>query len=232
MKKYCAPFFVLIMNSAQADVRAVTQVNAYNFPPPESAVHKVLHTYKKGEKIDMKFGACNMLACPVVTPDGKEGWLYEFKTTDNPDLDEAVNDYQSAGFESWDEVYRSLWYKFKSEKNMIDACAIKLVYKVDFNRNTDWPAYCNSYENTRVLKSRVSELDEILKNVSPTQNDLEKMRSGKVWIGATSNQVLLSWGSPVDVNTSLTQSAKREQWVYGSGNYVYLTNGVVSGIQN
>lgn len=56
-------------------------------------------------------------------------------------------------------------------------------------------------------------------------------RRGSVSIGMTAEQVKRScWGAPSRVNETITARGKREQWVYRSG-YIYLDNGVVSGIQ-
>jgi len=53
-----------------------------------------------------------------------------------------------------------------------------------------------------------------------------------VQIGMTANEVRASsWGAPKDINRTTTVNGVREQWVY-SGGYLYLTNGVVTAIQN
>ena len=51
-----------------------------------------------------------------------------------------------------------------------------------------------------------------------------------VAIGMTAEQVRLSWGQPKNVNTTVTEAGRTEQWVY-SGQYVYLDNGSVESIQ-
>ncbi len=56
--------------------------------------------------------------------------------------------------------------------------------------------------------------------------------SGKIRIGMTREQVRTAWGSPKDINTTLTTSGRLEQWVYGIGSYVYFTDGIVRTIQN
>lgn len=40
------------------------------------------------------------------------------------------------------------------------------------------------------------------------------------------------WGRPESINRTVTASGKREQWVYGSGRYVYLENGRVTAISS
>jgi hypothetical protein len=56
---------------------------------------------------------------------------------------------------------------------------------------------------------------------------------GGVRIGMTKKQVLASnWGEPEDINTTSTRNGTFEQWVYEDGNYLYFTNGRLTGIQN
>jgi hypothetical protein len=52
-----------------------------------------------------------------------------------------------------------------------------------------------------------------------------------VFVGMTAEQAEMSWGEPHDVNHTITSGHRTEQWVYGNGKYVYLRDGVVSGIQ-
>lgn len=55
-----------------------------------------------------------------------------------------------------------------------------------------------------------------------------------VKIGMTQEDVLMKthWGKPHSINRTTTASGTSEQWVYGSGNYLYFTNGKLTAIQN
>ncbi len=55
-----------------------------------------------------------------------------------------------------------------------------------------------------------------------------------VKLGMTEQQVRdhTSWGAPERVHRTSTALGVREQWVYGGTNYLYFTNGVLTGIQN
>jgi hypothetical protein len=58
-----------------------------------------------------------------------------------------------------------------------------------------------------------------------------------VWIGMTADQLVASWGRPIDINRTTTSAGTDEQWVYGTRGfmadaYVYLENGRVTAIQN
>lgn len=52
------------------------------------------------------------------------------------------------------------------------------------------------------------------------------------FIGMSSDEVLNStWGEPESKNITKTKYGKKEQWIYGNGKYVYVTNGFVTAIQ-
>lgn len=165
-------------------------------------------------------------------PNGSKGWIYGHLTTDKKDLDQAYESFKKSGIEDWDDISLMVWYSVKGDLNKLDKCSLKLVYKAEFNRKTEWPAYCNSFENTDEVQGRVKVLSDMLLELSPSDEEREKLARGKVWIGAKEDFVTLAWGSPVKVNRTVTANRVKEQWVYGSGNYVYVTNGLVTGIQN
>ncbi len=58
----------------------------------------------------------------------------------------------------------------------------------------------------------------------------------KVAVGMTEAEVQRSWGPPDDINTTIRQSGRREQWVYDRGDfsaqYVYFENGQVTSISS
>ena len=59
---------------------------------------------------------------------------------------------------------------------------------------------------------------------------------GEVSVGMSADQVRRAWGTPEKINRTVAGSGVREQWVYDRGEarfqYVYLDNGVVSGVQS
>jgi hypothetical protein len=59
-----------------------------------------------------------------------------------------------------------------------------------------------------------------------------QIESKTVSIGMNAEQVLLSWGQPRDIKTTVTADGRREQWVYWDDRFVYVTNGAVTGIQD
>lgn len=54
----------------------------------------------------------------------------------------------------------------------------------------------------------------------------------EVKIGMTKEACLESWGKPKYINNTITSDGSLEQWVYGSGNYLYFVNGTLKTIQN
>ena len=53
----------------------------------------------------------------------------------------------------------------------------------------------------------------------------------KVFIGMTDKQVKKSWGTPNDINRTITSRVISEQWVYGANQYLYFENGILTTIQ-
>jgi hypothetical protein len=53
----------------------------------------------------------------------------------------------------------------------------------------------------------------------------------RIRFGMSHEQVRLSWGEPDDIHRTVIPGLVSEQWIYGS-QYVYFTNGAVSGWQD
>jgi hypothetical protein len=53
----------------------------------------------------------------------------------------------------------------------------------------------------------------------------------KVFIGMTAEQARLAWGKPQNINRSVYSFGVHEQWVYGSGNYLYFENDKLTSLQ-
>ncbi|MFK8302692.1 hypothetical protein ACI75Y_07245 [Capnocytophaga stomatis] len=60
----------------------------------------------------------------------------------------------------------------------------------------------------------------------------DDMINGNVRIGWSKQMCMDSWGKPKSINKTTTQYSVTEQWVYGSGNYLYFDNGKLTAIQN
>ncbi|WP_119460645.1 hypothetical protein [Rhodospirillaceae bacterium SYSU D60014] len=68
--------------------------------------------------------------------------------------------------------------------------------------------------------------------LSMSNDSKQALRDGKIWVGANSEMACLAWGRPRSVNRTTTAHGVREQWVYGSGSYLYFDDGSLTAIQN
>jgi uncharacterized protein len=67
------------------------------------------------------------------------------------------------------------------------------------------------------------------------EHDAERILAGEVWQGMTDEQLIESWGSPVDKDSEIKRTKTKETWKYGQtgrnrfNNRVFLENGIVIG---
>ena len=132
----------------------------------------------------------------------------------------------------WDDVTQLVYTNFKESQRMIDTCALKIAHEIEFNNQTDWPAYCNDFEQTISVQSRVFFLRDLISQGNYSDEELANLKRGSIWIGAGEDEIILSWGTPEEKNTTITANNTRIQWVYTQGNYIYTDNGIVTSIQN
>jgi len=71
---------------------------------------------------------------------------------------------------------------------------------------------------------------ETIRNKYRGSRYMQSIIDHKIQIGMTSSMVLDSWGSPVNINKTVTISTISEQWVYTS-DYLYFENGVLTSYQ-
>ena len=62
---------------------------------------------------------------------------------------------------------------------------------------------------------------------------IEQAKRPGARIGMTTKEVVekTNWGKPQEINRTVTAGTIREQWVYGSGDYLYFINGRLQAIQ-
>lgn len=85
--------------------------------------------------------------------------------------------------------------------------------------------------NTSKFKNKFFETDP-RKTYDFTKKVWNAIEEEKVFVGMTSKQVELSWGTPEDINTTTSGTSVKEQWVYNSNNYLYFEDGILTAIQN
>ena len=66
-----------------------------------------------------------------------------------------------------------------------------------------------------------------------SSRERKAIMSGDIFLGMSEKALLLSWGDPEDVNTSVGDWGTHKQYVYGDfGPYVYVENGIVTSWQD
>ena len=65
-----------------------------------------------------------------------------------------------------------------------------------------------------------------------SERDLPNIATRSVRIGMSERAAVCSWGRYERVNTTTTANGTRKQFVYGSGRYLYTTNGRVTAFQD
>lgn len=61
-------------------------------------------------------------------------------------------------------------------------------------------------------------------------DDSALIREKRIRIGMDEASLVKSWGKPQSINTHTSAQRERKQYVYGDGQYVYVTDGVISSI--
>lgn len=101
--------------------------------------------------------------------------------------------------------------------------------------------------NSDTHESHVNEISRAIDNLSAhakqgeyqqeraelIKRQQELAKKPNIRIGMTTSQVLhnSNWGYPDDINTTINDYGKFEQWIYGSSNYLYFTNGKLTSMQ-
>jgi hypothetical protein len=65
-----------------------------------------------------------------------------------------------------------------------------------------------------------------------SKKEFEAIQEGKIFRGMTKEQVLISWGSPLKINRTVTSNGNSEQWVYGGRQYLYFEGDKLTTSQN
>lgn len=78
---------------------------------------------------------------------------------------------------------------------------------------------------------RINKIKSFVK-FNPQFQEYEQVALNKqVTLGMPESLLLLSWGKPQDINTTVVPNKVHKQYVYGSGVYVYTDNGIISSWQ-
>jgi|GEM_PF-2228765 len=94
-----------------------------------------------------------------------------------------------------------------------------------------YDSYSYELNNDELVERSDSFGPTIMKKIS-SSTDLPSLKSAPA-IGMTKEEVKQStWGHPDDINRTETKNGVREQWVYDYKGYIYLDDGIVTGIQD
>lgn len=100
------------------------------------------------------------------------------------------------------------------------------VYVTTYNIE-DYNIFCMLHENPvdAIAKAKQNEME-----AQKESERISKLPSPR--IGMTKKQAQkTNWGLPSKINYTITNDAKREQWVFGDGYYLYFTNGRLTAMQ-
>ncbi len=80
----------------------------------------------------------------------------------------------------------------------------------------------NSHERAGLEVHREREVLAACSTYNWDQLTCERVMRGSVWIGMTPEQAWLSWGTPTEVNRTITANGESHVWVYRSSRAKYL----------
>lgn len=97
---------------------------------------------------------------------------------------------------------------------------------LDWKYNNDKDAY----ERVKHF-SDLSIMVEVEKVVK--ENLIEEAKGKNPHLGMSKEEVEASlWGKPLEINRTVTEYSTSEQWVYGQGQYLYFTDGILTSFQD
>jgi len=92
------------------------------------------------------------------------------------------------------------------------------------------PDYGNKIQTLEAYNKDIARNKYIIKKYGAQNAKL--IFEGKVKIGFTKQMCIKSWGEPEEINKTSGSYGVHEQWVYGTGSYLYFENGILTTIQN
>jgi len=86
------------------------------------------------------------------------------------------------------------------------------------------------------LRVLIAQIDGAGGSFADTQRLIDAVYNEKVFVGMPQEFVILSWGKPSDINSTINEHGSSEQWIYKHGSvdaqYIYIDEGRVSTMQN
>jgi len=98
------------------------------------------------------------------------------------------------------------------------------------NARRDWIKGLPESPSSKIIKDKYEKDYDKDRASRPS---ISPVKPQKPQIGMSADEVITTpWGKPKNVNRTTTAYGVNEQWVYSSGRYVYLDNGIVTAIQD
>lgn len=119
-------------------------------------------------------------------------------------------------------------------------CPIKIVFQTTDGNESHISVSISHVNGMMHVNNRLTkDFDSVFSLTDPKKNHPNiststwaLIQSGKVKVGMTKQECRLSWGEPLDINSTASGASIKEQWVYGSSSYLYFTNNRLTSIQN
>ena len=90
-------------------------------------------------------------------------------------------------------------------------------------------------EECRIIIGKVHDYTRY-EDIGDIEEEIERVTTGKYWVGMSEIALLYSLGDPSDINTTRTQSSVSKQYVYGDplhgAVYIYTEDGEVTTVQS
>ncbi len=105
---------------------------------------------------------------------------------------------------------------------------LKRLEKLDFN------AFCAKELpklRTKISSAQAEAIQFASLAHSVLPSDWESVKKKTVGVGTSSCAAIAAWGRPEKINTTSHSNFTREQWVYSSGNYLYIEDEKVRSMQ-
>lgn len=166
------------------------------------------------------------------TPDNLSGVIFRVKYGTKAPILDIVNDHlkvqinNQIGYVSQAFIektpplkeYFDQYKAYKSEQQRLSRIREQEIQDSIYQENL-------KVQDAKLKATREARKSELIKKYGQTNGD--KIFRGLIWIGMTEAMLLDSWGTPEEINRTVTANLTRKQYVYPSYQYVYVENGKV-----
>lgn len=127
------------------------------------------------------------------------------------------------------ESYKKGWYYRASEtKKKLSKESLEGEFAKDLAKIDEIDPKLIEEQRLEIEQKKIEEkqkLDNLI-------NALNEANKDRISIGDSRETLIQKWGQPERINTTSTAYGTQEQFVYSGGQYVYVENGKVTGVQS